>query len=267
MDEEPENVPEADVPESVPEADVDEIPPTEKRPWLKAARSELQAHLQVGLRVGLRWGRRWGRRWGWPAVKWIAALSLPFFVLVRGSMYAYQSLGWGTWSSIGLGVFGTLVVFSAYTTWLWRRVTGENRWPRIVQPILIAVVAGYSLYGLLYLSAGRAKSPDVQVDYASLHPLMRLGASTYFLFDSNAVVTNPERTAEDYLQMGLPISEASLHFKLEDRYVHAMDLRTVGRTPRRNRLTVAYFRIMGFRSLHQVASADHLHVSLSAVRP
>jgi hypothetical protein len=250
-------------PESVLDADVDEISPTENRPWLKAAQSELQARFQVGLQVG----SRWGRRWAWPGVKWIAALSLPFLVLVRASMYAYQSLGLGTWSSIGLGVFGTVVVFAAYATWLWHRVTGQGRLRRIVQRLVIAIVAGYSLYGLLYLSAGRAKSPDVRDDYASLHPLMRLGASTYFLFDRNAVVTNRARTAEDYLQMGLPINEASLHFKLEDRYVHAMDLRTVGRTPRRNRLTVAYFRIMGFRSLHQVVSADHLHVSLSAGRP
>ena len=61
--------------------------------------------------------------------------------------------------------------------------------------------------------------------------------------------------------------EASLHFKLEDRYVHAMDFRTKGRSPGRNRLTVAYFRIMGFRSLRHVAAADHLHVSLPMRRP
>lgn len=249
--------------ESVSEVDLGEIPPKEKRPWLKVAKSKLQ----VGFRVGLEVGSRWGRRWGLPAVKWMAVLSLPFFVLIRGSMYAYQSLGWDTLSSIGLGVFATVVVFSAYATWLWRRLTSEDHWPRIARPVLIAVVGGYSIYGLLYLSAGGAKNPDVRDDYTSLHPLMRLGASTYFLFDRNALVTDRERTAEDYLGMGLPISEASLHFKLEDRYVHAMDLRTMGYSPRRNRLTVAYLRIMGFRSLHHVASADHLHVSLSVDRP
>jgi len=158
---------------------------------------------------------------GWPAVKWLAALSLPLFVLVRGSMYAYQSMGLGTWSSIGLGVFGTVVVFSAYATWLWRRVTDERRLPRIVQHMLIPVVAGYSIYGLLYLSSGNAKSPELSDGYTSLHPLMRLGASTYFLFDREAVVTDLGRTPEDYLRMGLPINEASRHFKLEDRYVHA----------------------------------------------
>jgi len=133
--------------------------------------------------------------------------------------------------------------------------------------MLIAVIAGYGMYGLLYLSSGNTKNPELSDGYASLHPLMRLGASIYFLFDRDVVVTDLERTPEDYLQMGLPITEASLHFKLEDRYVHAMDLRTIGRSPSRNRLMVAYFRIMGFRSLHHVASADHLHVSLPVRRP
>ncbi len=234
-----------------------------KRPWLSTAKSRIR----VGFRVGLRYGLRYGRRWGWPAVKWVAALSLPFFVLVRGSMYAYQSMGWGTWSSIGLGVFGTVVVFSAYATWLFRRFTGEGRWPGIVRPVLITVVAGYTMYGLLYLSSANVKDPDIRDDYMSLHPLMRLAASTYFLFDRNAVVTDLTRTAEDYLAMGLPINEASLHFKLKDRYIRAMDLRTRGRSRRQNALTVAYFRLMGFRSLHHVGSADHLHVSLPVRGP
>ena len=121
--------------------------------------------------------------------------------------------------------------------------------------------------GLLYLSAGNSRDPELGNYYASLHPLMRLGASTYLLFDRDGVVTDLERTAEDYLGMGLPMDETSLHFKLGDRYIHAMDFRTTGRGARRNRLTAAYFRFMGFRSLHQVASADHLHVSLPVGRP
>jgi hypothetical protein len=225
-----------------------------------------KAKLRVAPR-SLRVGARVAKRVGWPALKWIGALGLPFFILVRGSMYAYQSLGWGTWPSIGLGMFGTLLVFSAYATWLSRRITGDGRWPRIARPVLIAVVGGYSLYGLLYMSSGNAKDTDTRDDYTSLHPLMRLGASTYFLFDRDAVVTDLERTPADYLAMGLPINETSLHFKLEDRYVHAMDLRTKGRTGTRNALTVAYFRIMGFRSLRHVGTADHLHVSLPVREP
>ncbi len=267
--------------ETAPDLDPDEIQLKEKRPWLEDARSALLTGLRHGQRYGrialshgLRYGRRYGRlgpryglRWGGPVLLWVATLSLSFFVLVRGSLYAYQSLGWGTWSSIGLGVFGTVLVLSAYVVWLWKRITGEGRIRQFLPRALIAVVAGYSMFGLLYLSAGDPRDPELRDYYASLHPLMRLGASTYFLFDRNGVVTDLERTAEDYLRMGLPMDETSLHFNLGDRYVHAMDLRTLGRSARRNRLTATYFRFMGFRSLHQVASADHLHVSLPMGRP
>ena len=41
----------------------------------------------------------------------------------------------------------------------------------------------------------------------------------------------------------------------------------MGRSPSKYRLMVAYFRLMGFRSLHHVDSADHLHVSFPVVRP
>ena len=212
--------------------------------------------------VGLRSALHVGRRLVWPAVKWMVALFLPFFVLIRASMYAYQSMGWGTWPSIGLGVFGTMLVFFAYATWLWKRSTDETRLPRVARRVGIAVLAGYGLYGLLYLSTGNAKSAELTDYYASLHPIMRIGASTFLLFDGDAVVTDLSRTAEDYLQMGLPAREASLHFKLGDRYVRALDLQTAGRSPMRNHFTAAYLRLMGFRSLHQVGSVDHLHLSL-----
>jgi hypothetical protein len=263
--------------------DPGDIQPEEKRPWLEDAKSGLRAGLSnalrswsLGLSHALRHGRSFGRlglgygwialrfgvRWGGPVALWVAALAVSFFVLVRGSMYAYQSMGWGTWSSIALGILATVLVLSVYLGWLWTRITGEGRLRQFTPRALIAIVAGYSMYGLLYLSAGNPRDPELGDYHSSLHPLMKLGASTYFLFDRDGVVTDPERTAEDYLGMGLPMNEASLHFKIGDRYVRAMDLRTAGRSPRRNRFTVGYLRFMGFRSLHQVNATDHLHVSL-----
>jgi hypothetical protein len=212
--------------------------------------------------AGARSALRVGRRFLWPAVQWMIALSLPFIVLTRGAMYAYQSMGWGTWPSIGLGFFGTMLVFLGYAAWLWKRSTGEGRLPRMVRRMTVAVVAGYGMYGLLYLSTGNAESPELEDYYTSLHPIMRIGASTLLLFDRDAMVTDLDSTAEDYLQMGLPVREASLHFKLGDRYVRAMDLQTTGRSPSRNRFTAGYLRFMGFRNLHNVDSADHLHLSL-----
>ena len=121
--------------ESPPDPDPGDIQPAEKRPWLEVAKSGLRSGLQDALRygslglssgrrlgrlglshglpsirrlgrLGLDYGRiglRYGLRWGGPTLLWSAALALSFFLLVRGSMYAYQSMGWGTWSSIALG--------------------------------------------------------------------------------------------------------------------------------------------------------------------
>ena len=228
--------------EGIMDLDLGAIRPRKKRLWVKAVR--------LGIRAG------------WFSLKVVIALALPFFLLVRGSVYAYQDLGWGTWASLASGVFATALLFLAYTSTLWKKMTGKRRVPRLARRLLFAVVGGYSVYGLLYLSAANAKTPELREYYTSLHPLIRIGASTFLLFDREAVVTDLGRTAEDYLKMGLPVNETSLHFKLEDRFVHALDLRTVGRTERRNQVTAGYFQLMGFRTLRHVGTADHLHVSL-----
>ncbi len=228
--------------EGIMDLDLGAIHPRKKRLWVKAVR--------LGIRTG------------WFSLKVIIALALPFFLLVRGSVYAYQDLGWGTWASLASGVFATALLFLAYASTLWKKMTGKRRVPRLARRFLFAVVGGYSVYGLLYLSAANAKTPELREYYTSLHPLIRIGASTFLLFDREAVVTDLGRTAEDYLKMGLPVNETSLHFKLEDRFVHALDLRTVGRTERRNQVTAGYFQLMGFRTLRHVGTADHLHVSL-----
>lgn len=208
--------------------------------------------------------RRLGRillRILWPAFRLVLLLALPFFILVRGSVYAYSELGWGTWVSTGAGVLAALLVLLAYLTWAWRRLTGRKL-PRLLARGVLSVGIVGTAYGLLYLSASNAKSPGLRQEFRSLHPLLRLGASTLMLADREAVLTGMGRTVEDYLKMGLPVNESSLHFKLADRYVHALDLRTVGRPEWKNHLTYGYFRVMGFRTLRHVGTADHIHVSL-----
>ena len=202
----------------------------------------------------------------WISLKWITALTFLFIVLVQGSMYAYQQWGWDTWPSLTVGVSATAFAFLAYTAWLRKWATEKHRGSMVMQRVLAVAIVGYSGYGLLYLSPANAKSPELREYYSSLHPLMRMGASTYLLFDRDGVVTDPERTVEDYLRIGVPVNEALLHFRLEDRYVHAMDIRTIDRSEWRNRLTVMYFQLMGFQNLHRVGTANHLHISLPVTR-
>jgi hypothetical protein len=82
------------------------------------------------------------------------------------------------------------------------------------------------------------------------------------LVDSDAVITASERVVEDYAAMGLSSNAGSLHLEQADGYVHALDLRSLGRTEFRNRLTALYFKILGFRTLRHSGTADHLHISL-----
>ena len=82
-------------------------------------------------------------------------------------MYAYQDLGWGTWYSLGSGIVATAVLCLIYASMLWKRMTGKRKVPRLARRLLFAVVGGYAVYGLLYLSAANAKTPELREVYTS----------------------------------------------------------------------------------------------------
>ena len=69
-----------------------------------------------------------------------------------------------------------------------------------------------------------------------------MGVSVFVLVDADAVITDAARTPEFYARAGVPANESSLHFRQDDGFVHALDLRTINR--------------------RHVGTADHLHVSL-----
>ena len=75
-------------------------------------------------------------------------------------------------------------------------------------------------------------------------------------------MTDAGRTPEDYWLMGLPVNEASLHFRQDDGWVHAVDLRTRDRSEWRNRALGIAFWAFGLYSLRHRGTEDHLHVSL-----
>ena len=105
-------------------------------------------------------------------------------------------------------------------------------------------------------------APSVREQFTALHPVLRVALSTIILVDSDLVVTSTRRALGDYRGMGLPEYAASLHLPQWDGWVHAVDLRTRGRSATQNSLMAFYFRAMGFRTLRHRGTADHLHVSL-----
>ena len=92
--------------------------------------------------------------------------------------------------------------------------------------------------------------------------LLSRGIGGTILADADAVMTDADRSPEFYARAGLPANESSLHFRQDDGFVHALDLRTINRPEWRNLAAELAFRAMGFHTLRHVGTADHLHVSL-----
>jgi hypothetical protein len=189
-------------------------------------------------------------------------LVLPFLVLLRGSMWLYLSGGTSTWGAVVGGAGLALVAVVVLGTWVSKRLTGRARARFVAKWIALPLVVVYVGQALLYFSTVNAKTDAVRSYYTSMHPLLRVAVATLVLVDGDVVVTDMAREPADYRRMGLPTADWSMHFRQADGWVHAMDLRTIGRSGIRNFLTGGYFRLLGFRVLRHVGTADHLHVSL-----
>ena len=201
------------------------------------------------------------RRWCFRILAFLLMVLLPFVVLIRVSVFFYLTYNLPTWVAVLLGMGLTVLLLVAYGAWFTRRRKKRVRMTWVVRT-LVLLVAVYSGYTLVYISASNVKTEAVRSTYTELHPLLRLGVSTFALIDRDLIVTDAARKPEDYATMGLPVFENSLHFPQENGYVHAIDLRTIGRSEWKNALMIGYFRLMGFNTLRHVGTADHLHVSL-----
>jgi len=199
-------------------------------------------------------------------LRWIVLLALlaflPFFTLVRVSVFLFEGYGVGSWLAIGGGGVATALLLVLYLLAVSLRVGGKGRVPGSLLKGVGGLVGAYCLFTLLYLSAGNAKTEEIRATYTALNPVLRVGVSTLLLVDREGVLTATDRRLEDYATWGLSANEASLHLPQEDGYVYAVDLRTRGRPEWRNRLVTLYFRAMGFGTLRHVGTADHLHVYL-----
>ena len=107
-----------------------------------------------------------------------------------------------------------------------------------------------------------AKSDEVHGYFLSVHPILRVALSTVILGDPDLVITDMTRVRADYGRMGLPVNDHTMHYVQRDGWVHAVDLRTQGRSEIVNRAVQLYFWGMGFSTLRHVGTADHLHVQL-----
>jgi len=186
----------------------------------------------------------------------------PFALLIRGGVFAYRAWGLGTWPALILSAVASALLLGAYAWWATHRFGARRRIRRIVPRVAAGVGIAYVGYALVFIASENVKSDAVQAGYGEVHPLLRVAASSLILVDPGSVITDAARTPEDYFLMGLTPNEASLHFRQETGYVHALDLRTRDRPEWRNRAVELGFWALGFHSLRHVGTADHLHLSL-----
>lgn len=194
--------------------------------------------------------------------KFALVLALPFLVYVRSAVGLYSQGGLSPMLSVvGAGMV-TAAVLAAYAAWLSRRFKGRARANSIMRWVAIPTLVAWCVYSLLYLASNNAKSDEVRREYRSMHPVLRIAVATAIMGDGNLVLTDSRRVASDYARMGLPVNQRTRHYAQKNGWVHAVDLRTNGRSEIRNRAVQAYFALMGFQTLRHVGTADHLHVQL-----
>lgn len=197
---------------------------------------------------------------------WIAAAPLlcvvPLILALQLSVTTYYEKLYDGWVALSIGVVAAMLLVCVFIV-AFMLSFGIRR--RFFMPFLnawLAAVLCYSGYTLFHLSASNAKTGKVQEYYTSLHPLLRYAVKNLALVDEQLVITDLHRTPADYRRMGLPPLESSMHFKQSTGFVHAVDIRTKGRSKVENLLVELYFVVMGFETIRHVGTADHLHVSL-----
>ena len=198
-------------------------------------------------------------------IKVLLIIILPFCLLIRGAVYLHYTEGFPTMLALGFSTLVTalLLVLYFYTVYGWLSKSRQNfNYLRRRFAIAIVAVGAFVFYGVAYIPAANAKTSDVKKEFYSINPILRLGASTLFFLDKKAIITDASRQPEDYKKMGLKTAKNSLHYKQKDGYAYALDLRTRDRSEIRNTALIWYFRLMGFRTLRHVGTADHLHVSM-----
>ena len=191
--------------------------------------------------------------------------AVVFILLLRIAVMLHQSYGVGLWMALATSVLVCGFLLVIYTRLVSRRfLRRRQRRARWRQQIVVAscLLAGYCAYAALSVSGVNVKSAEIRGELRTLHPFLRVAAGTVLFADHELLLPDLARETEDYAKMGLPTRVTSLHYRQDDGYVHAMDVRTKHRSKVRNGLVEAYFRALGFRTLRHIGTADHLHVAL-----
>lgn len=203
-------------------------------------------------------------------IRWLLGISaftfslviLPFFILIRTAVYLNISEQINGWLALLGGMVASIVFISLVLFFVLRKLNNRHTVYRIAGCATTLLVTGFTVYGLLYLNSVNAKTEEVRNVYRTLHPILRVAVATTTLAESDLVITDIQRSPDDYQAMGLTPREHSFHYPQPTGFVHAIDLRTIGHSEFRNTLLEYTLKLMGFQTIRHVGTADHLHVAL-----
>lgn len=193
-------------------------------------------------------------------------LVLPFIALIRGSVLLHEYHDFAPYASLMGGIIFTSIILLLYLTISFGKISGKVGGPKALKNrwiFVLILILGFAIHGLFFLSSDNTKQAEVKKEFQSLHPILRVGVSSLIWFDNGLIITDASRKPEDYKKMGLKTARQSLHYKQEDGFAYAIDLRTNNRSELRNQLIKTYFSLMGFNTLRHHGTEDHLHISLS----
>lgn len=201
-------------------------------------------------------------------IKILFIFIAPFILLIRGANYVHRFYEWNAWLALLAGMFFTAVLLLIYLVFIQGKLTGRLGTMNSLKNkfiLTLILVVGYSIHGLLFLSADNIKNQSIKKEYQSLHPILRISLSTLIHLDEELILTDAKRQPEDYRKMGLKTNRNSLHYKQPSGFVHAVDIRTNNRSEFRNWIVECYFKLMGFNTLRHTGTADHLHISITSL--
>src|SRR3989442_6204198 len=92
------------------------------------------------------------------AGKFTVLALLPFFVLVRGSVFLYLHSGYGPWLALAGGAGCTLLVVTAYAAWVSHRLTRRANVLLLVRRVALPLVLASCGYALIHLSTRNANA-------------------------------------------------------------------------------------------------------------
>jgi len=189
-------------------------------------------------------------------------VSSTIFLLPRLSIY-YTSLQFNPVISIGFSAIVLFLFWMIILTIISLLISGKILINKYVRNTVLLSLLTYTGFATLFVNQVNFKSVDIQETYMHLHPVVRLGLTTTILVDSDLMITDGKRTKNDYIKWGLnPLQRSDHYIQKNTGYVHAVDIRTIGRPEWKNKLTEFGFKLMGYKTLRHVGTADHLHVYL-----